>query len=239
MTRQTERWSLPVWETEKETGELGTTTGRGGDEDRTSDGLCCLRPLGGDENALWLTTNEGPECAPLDDMEFRISARVRLDLPVIQQGLCQHQQRQKPDGTAGARCLAQLDQQGQHAQKCLIGGDRAKLHDVGCHIIHNDCCEAGLKSQRGVVVPALVHNKCIEKKMEQFISGESKKIFRISSHTLLIGLTVSGKYAWQEEEEIREDSSTVLMLQEQVFLSELVRDIQDAISLILLSRTMW
>ena len=60
---------------------------------------------------------------------------------------------------------------------------------------------------------------CIEKKMEQFISGESKKIFRISSHTLLVGLTVSGKYAWQEEEEIREDSSTVLILQEQLFLA--------------------
>ena len=36
--------------------------------------------------------------------------------------------------------------------------------------------------------------------MEQFKAGESKKIFRISSHTLLIGLTVSGKYAWQQEE---------------------------------------
>ena len=45
-----------------------------------------LQQLGGDENALWLTTNEGPECVPLDDMEFRINARVRLDLPVIQQG---------------------------------------------------------------------------------------------------------------------------------------------------------
>ena len=27
------------------------------------------------ENAQWLTTNEGPECAPLDDLEFRINAR--------------------------------------------------------------------------------------------------------------------------------------------------------------------
>ena len=57
---------------------------------------------------------------------------------------------------------------------------------------------------------------CIEKKMEQFISGESEKIFRISSHTLFIGLTVGGKYAWQEEEEIKEASSTALILQEQI-----------------------
>ena len=56
---------------------------------------------------------------------------------------------------------------------------------------------------------------CIEKKMEQIISGELMKIFRISSHTLFIGLTVSGKYPWQEDEEIREDSSTALILQEQ------------------------
>ena len=74
--------------------------------------------------------------------------------------------------------------------------------------------------------------------MEQFICGESKKIFRINSHTLLIGLTVSGKYDWQEEEEKREDSSTVLILQEQLFISELFRDIQDAILVILHYRTM-
>ena len=125
-----------------------------------------LHQLGGDENALWITTNEGPECAPLDDMELRTNARVRLDLPVIQQGRCQHQRRQKPDGTEGAKCLAQLDEQGQHAQKCLIAGDRAKLHDVGCHIIHNACSEAGLKSQREVVVSALVTEKLTEPRID-------------------------------------------------------------------------
>ena len=79
----------------------------------------------------------------------------------------------------------------------------------------------------------VIHNMCIENKMEQFISGESKKIFRISFHTLLIGLPASGKYAWQEEEEIRDDSSTVLILQEQLCISELFKDIQDATLLIL------
>ena len=73
--------------------------------------------------------------------------------------------------------------------------------------------------------------------MEQFISGESKKIFRVSSHNLLIGLMVDGKYAWQEEE-IKEDSSTVLILQVRLFISELFRDIQDAILLILRYKTM-
>ena len=41
--------------------------------------------------------------------EFRINARIRLDLPVVQRGLCQHQRRQKPDGTAGARFLTNTD----------------------------------------------------------------------------------------------------------------------------------
>ena len=36
----------------------------------------------------------------------------------------------EPDGTAGARCLSHLEEQEQHAQKCLTEGDRAKLHDV-------------------------------------------------------------------------------------------------------------
>ena len=104
-------------------------------------------------------------------MEFRINARVRLDFPVIQQGLCQYQRRQKSDGTAGARCLAQLDEQGQHAQECLIGGDRSKLHDVGCQIIQNACCEAGLKSQREVVLPALVTEKLTEPRVDVDASG--------------------------------------------------------------------
>ena len=74
--------------------------------------------------------------------------------------------------------------------------------------------------------------------MEQLISGELKKIFRVNSHNLFIGLTVGGKHAWQQEEEVREDFSTVLILQEQLFISELFRDIQDAILLILHYRTM-
>ena len=101
-------WKRPLAEAATKTGPLAEFAAR-------------LHQLGGDENALWLTTKEGPECVPLDDMDFRINARVRLDLPVTQQGLCQHQRRRKTDGTAGPRCLVQLDEQGQHAQKCLIG----------------------------------------------------------------------------------------------------------------------
>ena len=81
-------------------------------------------------------------------------------------------------------------------------------------------------------------NQYNEKKTEQFNSGESKTIFRISSHTLLIGLTVSGKYAWQEAEATRKDFNIVLIRQDKkFFLSQLFRDIQDAISLILHCRT--
>ena len=41
---------------------------------------------------------------------------------------------------------------------------------------------------------------CIEKKMEQFNSGELRKIFRNISRILLIGLIARGKHAWQKEE---------------------------------------
>ena len=78
----------------------------------------------------------------------------------------------------------------------------------------------------------------IEKMMERFNSGELRIIFRNISRTVLIGLTTSGRKAWQEEEETRKDTSTVLMLQEQLCISELFKDIQDAILLILLYRTM-
>ena len=74
--------------------------------------------------------------------------------------------------------------------------------------------------------------------MEPLNSGELKKIFRDISCIALIGLIASGKHAWQEEEETRKYFSPVLILQEQLFISELFMDIQDAILLILHYRTM-
>ena len=74
--------------------------------------------------------------------------------------------------------------------------------------------------------------------MERFISGEWKIIFRNISHTVLNALTISGRGAWQEEKETRKDTSVVLILQEQSCTSELLKVILDAVSLILLYRTM-
>ena len=42
------------------------------------------------------------------------------------------------------------------------------------------------------------HRKYIDKTMERFISAVSKKMFRIRSRSLFIGLTIDGKYAWQQ-----------------------------------------
>ena len=151
----------------KETSELETTIERSGHEDWASGKFRCASPSSGRIRERTLAHDERRTgMCPLDDMKFRINARVRLDLPVIQQGRCQHQRQQKSYGTVGARCLAQLDEQGQHAQRCLIGGDWAKLHDVGCHVVHNACCEAGLKSQREVVVPALVTERLTEPRVD-------------------------------------------------------------------------
>ena len=85
----------------------------------------------------------------------------------------------------------------------------------------------------------VTHRKYIEKKTERFISGESKKIFRIHSHNLFIGLTIYGQHAWQQEEEQKGDINTALMIQEQLLISKLFKVIQDATLLILYYRTMW
>ena len=76
--------------------------------------------------------------------------------------------------------------------------------------------------------------------MERSNSGELKIIFRNISCIVIIGLTTSGRRAWQEEEEeeTRKDTSIVLIHQEQFFTSELFKAIEDAVSLILLYRTM-
>ena len=74
--------------------------------------------------------------------------------------------------------------------------------------------------------------------MEQLNPGESKTIFKNMSCTVIIGLTKSGRKAWQEDEETRKGTSNVLIRQEQSCTSELFKDIQDVVSLILLHRTM-
>ena len=53
-----------------------------------------------------------------------------------------------------------------------------------------------------------------EKMMEQLNFGELKTIFRNISCIVIIGLTTSGRKAWQEEEETRKDTSIVLIHQE-------------------------
>ena len=55
---------------------------------------------------------------------------------------------------------------------------------------------------------------------------------------VMIGLTKSGRAAWQEEEETRKDFSIVRILQKQFCTSELSKVIQDAILLILHYRAM-
>ena len=73
-----------------------------------------------------------------------------------------------------------------------------------------------------------------EKMMERLKSGELKTIFRNISCIVIIGLTTSGRAAWQEDEETRKKSSIVLILQEQFCTSELFKVIQDAVLMILL-----
>ena len=73
--------------------------------------------------------------------------------------------------------------------------------------------------------------------MERLNSGELKAIFRHISRSVLIGLATSGRKAWQEEATSK-DTSTVLTHQGQSCTSELFKAIQDAVSLILLYRTM-
>ena len=77
-----------------------------------------------------------------------------------------------------------------------------------------------------------------EKMTEQFNSGESSFIFGINFHKTNIGRMIFGMHACQQEEDQKEDISTALIFQEQLFTSELFKDTQDDVSLILHYRTM-
>ena len=64
-----------------------------------------------------------------------------------------------------------------------------------------------------------------------------KIIFRIIRCIVIIGLTKNGRTAWQEEEVTRKETSIVLIHQEQSCTFELFKAIQDAVSLVLLYKT--
>ena len=82
-------------------------------------------------------------------------------------------------------------------------------------------------------------NNYLEKKMVRLNSGDYKTIFETNLSTLSIGLMKCGRARWQEAEATRKDFNIVLTCQDKkLFISELFKVIQDAVLLILHSRTM-
>ena len=80
--------------------------------------------------------------------------------------------------------------------------------ETGKHFL--SACEVSKK-----IIHLLRHSQQVHReRMGRFISGKSKKIFKVNSHKLLIGLTIDGKHAWQQEEEQKDDSSIALMIHE-------------------------
>ena len=89
------------------------------------------------------------------------------------------------------------------------------------------------------VIHLLRHSQTVKREDDGPVQfWKIKNFFRINFHKYIIGQTIVGKYAWQQEEDQKEDISIALIFQEQVFISELFKDIQDVISLIFHYRTM-
>ena len=106
------------------------------------------------------------------------------------------------------------------------------MKGIGLILNHGITLSLRTRFQRKKSIFFDILKKYNEKMTERFISRELKNIFRVNFHKFLIGLTIDGKYVWQQDEEQKGDISTALMF------SELFKDIQDAILLILHYRTM-
>ena len=89
------------------------------------------------------------------------------------------------------------------------------------------------------VINILRHCQTVQRKDHGAVQfWRIKNFLQINFHKSLIGRMIVGKHAWQQEEDQKEGISTVLILQEQLFASELLKDTQDVVSLILHYRTM-
>ena len=73
--------------------------------------------------------------------------------------------------------------------------------------------------------------------MEQFSSTKYNFIFEIIIHKYRIGPMIDGKLVWLQAEDPNEVFSIALITWDQLFTSELFKDILEAISLILRYRT--
>ena len=89
------------------------------------------------------------------------------------------------------------------------------------------------------VINLLRHSQTVQREEDGAVHfWRIKNYLRNQFHKYSTGLTIVGYYAWQQEEDQKGDISIALIFQEQLFISELFKDIQDVISLILKYRTM-
>ena len=120
----------------------------------------CITQMGGDENAPWPTVNEGPECTPLDDMEFRTNARMRRPFRGARRIM-------STSKTAETRWHGRGQVLGPPGRTRTTRNElphRRRPTEAGCHT--NACCEAGLKSQRKEILPTLATEKLTEPRFD-------------------------------------------------------------------------
>ena len=65
------------------------------------------------------------------------------------------------------------------------------------------------------VIHLLRHSQHVQREKDGAVQfWRIKNFFKINFHKFLIGLTIDGKHAWQQEEEQKGEISTALMIQE-------------------------
>ena len=87
------------------------------------------------------------------------------------------------------------------------------VKDVGLMLDQENIHPPVMRCRRDWFIFFVMENR-FEKIMERLNSGESKAIFGNISCIVIIGLTTSGRRAWQEEEKTRKDNSIVMIHQE-------------------------
>ena len=89
------------------------------------------------------------------------------------------------------------------------------------------------------MINLLRHNQTVQREKDGAIEFyRINSIFEIILHKYNIGLMSVGKLVWQQEEDQKGDISTVLIIREEFFTSELFKDTLETISLILRYKTM-
>ena len=123
-----------------------------------------LESCAGPEGGAYLSATRTELGCSLRDAEFTSYTRLRLGMPVMRAGPCQHARANADGGTTACGSMADAD--GRHCMPCKVGGAVLAAHGEGCQVLADACRDAGFICRKEQIIPELATTACPSPKLD-------------------------------------------------------------------------